>query len=306
MSVKTAVLHAVQRTASGAHALAGAPFDPETPFHPPRGRYTTVHYGLMFPNLPAPLNFLDIIAVVGQPYIKLWRNGHLIRTTGRDTASLLVGSAVTFPGQFRGYSVSEEMELAADSSVVRFGSDLSLEGSYPDFTLTYDNPACQIAFDIRATDRIAHFAKVRGGLYDHWSLLCEYAGTVRHDGTTYELSGLSTLEYARGTPLTLGFTFFTYQIINVDERTQVLMVEVLGPASVSVQQAVYVRSLDDHGGVYEDGFRFDVFDVEPEPRTTPNGLTMELGTRFEWSVDDENGDELISIDGTTNDDYIFG
>ncbi|MEV6072383.1 DUF6670 family protein [Nocardia sp. NPDC052001] len=306
MSLKDVVFHAAQRGVSGSYALRGKPFDPATAFHPPQGRYGTVHYGLMLPGLPAPLNFIDVIAVIGQPRITLWRNDHLIETTAADTANLLIGAGVEFPGQFRGYRVDRDLELAADSSIVRFGEDFLLEGTYPDFTVAYRNPAFDLYLRVRATDKVSHFAKVRGGLYDHWSLLCQYDGAVTYDGRTMELSGLNTLEYARGADVALPFSFFTYQIINIDDTTQVLMTEVLGPLGVPVQQAVYVRSLHDHGGTYEDNFVFDVHRLEPAARRTPNGLSMRLATEFTWSVDDEHGNELIEIQAVTNDDYVYG
>ncbi|MGW4635995.1 DUF6670 family protein [Nocardia sp. NPDC004415] len=306
MSVRDVVIRAAQRGASGSYAMRGTPFDPQTPFHPPRGRYSTVHYGLMLPGLPAPLNFVDVIAVLGQPRIPLWRNDHLIETTDADTANLLIGAGVRFPGQFRGYQVARDMELAPDTSLVRFGEDFRLEGRYPDFTVTYRNPAFDLDLRVRATDKVSHFVALRGGLYDHWSLLCRYEGTVTHQGETIELAGLNTLEYARGVHIPLPLRFFTYQIINIDDSTQVLMVEVLGPLGVPVQRAVYLRSLTDHGGTYEDGFHFAVQRLEPTPRRTPNGLSMQLASQFSWGVNDDNGDELIEIHGTTNDDYVYG
>ncbi|MFI5501911.1 DUF6670 family protein [Nocardia asteroides] len=306
MSVTDVLLHAAQRGASGSYALRGTPFDPATPFHPPRGRYATVHYGLMLPNLPAPLNFIDVITVIGQPRIALWRNDHLIETTAADTANLLVGAGVQFPGQFRGYQVNRDLELAPDGSVVRFGDEFQLEGHYPHFTVAYRNPEFELDLRVRATDKVAHFAKLRGGLYDHWSLLCRYEGTVTYYGKTTEIAGLNTLEYARGADVALPFTFFTYHILNIDEVTQVLMTEVLGPLGVPVQRSVYVRSLDDHGGTYENDFRHEVHQAEPTPRRTPNGRSMSLATDFSWRVDDEHGAELIHIDGTTNDDYVYG
>lgn len=306
MSLKDVVLHAVQRSASGSYALRGTPFDPDTAFHPPQGRYRTAHYGLMFPNLPAPLNFLDVITVIGQPRITLWRNDHLVETTDADTAALLIGTGVEFPGQFRGYQVARDLELAADSSLLRFGDDLRFEGSYPEFTVTYRNPAFDLDLRVHASDKVSHFAKFRGGLYDHWSLLCSYEGTVTWNGETVELSGLNTLEYARGVAVPLPFTFFTYQIINIDDTTQVLMVEVLGPLGVPVQRAVYLRSLTDHGGTYENNFAFEVQRLEAISRRTPNGLSMRLATDFSWRVDDDHGDELIEIHGVTNNDYVYG
>lgn len=306
MSAASFVIRKLQHAASGGWGKSGKPYDASVPFHPPRGRYAAVHYGLMFPGLPAPLNFLDIITVVGQPRMKLWANPHLVTTTPRDTANVLVGSGVTFENQFRGYSIAKDVEIADDSSLIRFGDDLEITGNHPDFTVAYNNPEFKINLQVRATDKNAFFVNLRGGLYDHWSMLCEHTGTISHAGTTYEINGLNTLEYARGVDLALPMQFFTYQIINIDERTQVLMAEGLGPAGLPLYQAVHLRSLDDHGAMYEDGFAFEVFETEDQPRTTPNGITVKLGTRFAWSVNDRDGNQLISIEGATNDDYVYG
>ncbi|WP_233528583.1 DUF6670 family protein [Antrihabitans stalagmiti] len=284
----------------------GRPFDPTTPMHPPVGRYSTVHYGMMIPGLPAPLNFLDLIVVIGQPAIDLWTNPHLVETTPRDTANVLIGSGITFPGQFRGYRIEQDITATDDGSVVKFGSDLELRHDYPNFHLSYANDAFAVELDIVATDKVAHFSKLPAGIYDHWSLLCQHTGTVTYDGQTHRLSGLNTYEYARGTAIALPMKFFTYQILNIDESTQVLMTEVLGPMGLPLQRSVYVRSLTDHGAVYERGFAFEVDELEAVPRTTPNDVSMHLAKRFRWSVQDDGGNDLIALEAVTNDDYVYG
>ncbi len=299
-------LRMTQRLINHSHRLNGDPFDPATPFHPPTKRHSTVHYGLMFPGLPAPLNFLDLVTVIGQPPTALMNNKHLIETTASDTASLLIGAGVQFEGQFRGYQVERDLQLAADSSMLRFGDEFVFEGTYPDFRVRYDGATFQADIQVTASDKVAHFTRLPGGLYDHWSVLCEYDGTVTHDGTTTSLSGLSTLEYARAVALPLPLRFFTYQIINIDAETQVLMVEVRGPQGLPVQQSVYVRSLTDHGGVHERGFSFEIEEIDPTDHTSPNGLTTPLPTRFRWSVKDESGAPLVAIEATANDDYVYG
>lgn len=297
---------ALQRLINGAHRVNGKPFDPATPFHPPKGRHTSVHYGLMFPGLPAPLNFLDIIAVIGQPPTRLFGNPHLVETTARDSANLLVGTGLPFEGQFRGYQVERDLRMAPDGSSIRFADDFVLEGTYPDFHVEYRGEHLQLDVQVRATDKVAHFTRLRGGIYDHWSLLCEHEGTVTRDGVSTQLTGLNTLEYARAAAVALPLRFFTYQILNIDAETQVLMCEVRGPAGLPGQQAVYVRSLTDHGAVYERGFAFEIEESEPTGRMTPNGLTMRLPTRWGWSVQDESGAQLIAIEATANEDYVFG
>ena len=109
------------------------PFDPNTMFHTPQGKYECIHYAMMFPNLPAPFNFLSLLTVVGQPLVKLFRNDYLIKTTDIDTANVLVGTAVSTPEHLNGYSVQHDCELVTNGSSLRFGHDLLLEGKYPNF-----------------------------------------------------------------------------------------------------------------------------------------------------------------------------
>lgn len=108
-------------------ALSGRPFEPDTSLAPPHGRYATVHYGIMLPGLPAPHHFLNLVAVIGQPKTRLFANPHLIRTTARDTANLLVGTATGTPEHFRGYNIGQDCTFAADGSSLRFADDLVLE-----------------------------------------------------------------------------------------------------------------------------------------------------------------------------------
>ncbi|MDO8329220.1 MAG: hypothetical protein Q7T36_01975 [Fluviicoccus sp.] len=286
--------------------LNGNPFDPGTSVAPPQGRYTCVHYGIMVPNLPPPYNFLNLITVIGQPKVKLFRNSHLIKTTALDTANVLVGTAIGTPDHFNGYSVARDCELRPDGSYLRFGDDLVIEGRYPNFTARRSGKAFNFVLELRATSKIAHFAKMLGGVYDHWALLCEYTGHIEHDGLKTPLQGLCTFEYARVINLSLPLRFFTYQILNIDARTQVLMVVVLGPLNAELQRRVYVRSLDDHGGTYTHGFDFIVHEHEAESVVTPDGTAMRLPKKFSWRVDDESGNELISIGGSANGDFKYG
>lgn len=266
----------------------------------------TVHFGLMLPNLPAPHHFLNIITVIGQPRAVIFRNSHLIRTTAMDTANLLVGTATGTPDHFKGYSVQRDCELASDASFLRFGNDLVVEGRYPDFVVRREGHAFNLELQVRATDKIAHFARMAGGLYDHWSILCEYQGHVEQAGVKTPLKGLCTYEYASAANINLPFRFFSYQIINVDEKTQVLFVQVLGPLGLPVQRRVYVRSLDDHGGIYSRGFDFTVHEYEDRPVVSPEGMKMRLPKRFSWRVEDDNGNELITIAGDCNGDFKYG
>jgi hypothetical protein len=285
------------------HRLDAERFDPATPFGPPRGRYRTVHYGVMVPGLPEPHRFLDVIAVIGQPRVPIWRNDHLVRTSDRDTVSLLTATGAMTSGQLRGFSAAEDCDFAPDGSRLRFGDRLMIEGTYPSYAVRIDHPEVPVELRLAATDVVTHFARLPGGIYDHWSLLCRYEGQVGGSPA----AGLCTLEYARGAAIRLPLRLFTYSVLNIDDHTQVLMGQVLGPGGLPVQGVVHVRSSDGSGTrSYTRGFDFTVQTFEDEPRTTPDGRRMRLPREFTWRAEDPSGAELVRIEGAACGDFTYG
>ncbi|WP_370450500.1 DUF6670 family protein [Alcanivorax sp. 24] len=174
------------------------------------------------------------------------------------------------------------------------------------FTLCREGHRFNLELTLTASDKVAHFARLAGGLYDHWSVLCQYRGQLELEGRKTDIGGLCTFEYARAAKVNLPFRFFTYQIINIDSCTQVLLTEVLGPLGLEAQRRVYVRGLNDHGAVYGRGFDFTVQEFESTVSITPNGHSMRLPKIFSWRVEDENGEEVIAIEGQSNGDFNYG
>ena len=300
MSLYDLALAQVNRTADRNRR----PFDLTTDTAAPHGRWGVVHYGIMAPDLPEPFRFFDIIVILGTSKAPIFDNRELVVTTPEDSAWVLVGSGPT-RDSFRSYSIAGECDIAADGTQLRFGDELLLERSAGTVRVHAAVGESKIVLDLRLTDVVSHFAHLPG-LYDHWSVLCEYSGTFTTGGATVTRNSLCTYEYARAVNLPLPFLFFTYQILNIDERTQVLMVEVLGPVGVVVQRTVYVRTIDGGGQTFSRGFAHTVTEHAAEPLVTPHGRRMRMPKRFSWAVDDDSGDELIRVDGIGNDDFAFG
>jgi hypothetical protein len=297
MRVPTGLLNRSRR-------LDGTAFDPTTPFGPPQGRYRTVHYGVMLANLREPLRFLDLIAVIGQPRIPIWRNEHLVATTDDDTVTLLTATGAPGTSHFAGYRLGTDCTFAADGSELRFADDVVIEARYPHYRVRRAHPAIDLR--LTATRTVTHFARMTGGIYDHWSLLCRYDGTVDVDGTSLPVVGLGNVEYARGAAVSLPFRFFTYHVVNVDDRVQVLFGQVLGPFNTRLQHEVYVRAVDAPSRVYRRGVSFEVTRYEDEPRSTPDGRVMLLPAEFVWTAGDGRGGELVRIEGRVNGDWAYG
>ncbi|MFC6010276.1 DUF6670 family protein [Nocardia lasii] len=293
----------------------GLPFDATESMGPPSGRRRNwVHYGVMVPDLPEPHRSFGIMSIVGTPGVTIFANDHAITTTPADTAYTSSATASMSEGQFLVHSIERDCDFAADGSHLRYGEDLVIDGTFPHFTVRRTHPEVTVELEIEATDKVAHFANIPG-LYRHWSLLATYRGHIDARGERVEVQGLCTVEHAAGvgthsltasTRPKLPAKFFTYQILNLDDRTQALLVQVLGPAGFPIQKAVYLRSLDSYGGVYTRGFDFRVREYEPEPRRTPDGRTMRLPKALSWQVLDDEGRDLLTIDGTVGGDYSYG
>ena len=300
------------------YKLNGKAFAPDTPLSPPGGPLRSwVHYGVMVPDLPAPHYMFNVMSVVGTPGATVFDNDFAMKESPQDTAYLISTTASMTPGQFRSYSISRECEFRSDGSLLRFGNDLEIKGAYPRWQVRRRSEDLEIVLDIEASSTVSHFAHIPK-LYDHWSLLCRYSGTLHQGDSTETVTGLCTFEYAAGAGLySLGqsrmpargkvpLTFFTYQILNVSDRKQVLLVELLGPGGFVVQRSVYVRSLDDYGQVYNRGVAFCVEAYEPEAATTPDGFRMRLPKRFTWHAQTDDGAPLLSLSCEVAGDYEFG
>jgi hypothetical protein len=267
----------------------------------------------MMPGLPEPHRAFGVMSILGTPGVRIFANDRLITTTPNDTAYVVSATSSMSREQFRAYRMGEECSFAADGSLLRFGDELTIEGSHPAFTVHRRHSEVEVRLDITATDTVTHFVRL-GSIYRHWSVLCRARGRIEHIGGTTDVEGLCTLEYATGfgphgvvdrrlpARLTLPGRFFTYHVLNVDDETQLLFTYVLGPAGIPVQRAVHVRSLRHGAATYRGGHRWDVTEYEPGPRVTPDGRTMRLPRRFTWRVDGA----AAEIHGTTAGDWIYG
>ena len=272
-------------------------FDPTSSIGPPLGRRRSwVHYGVMLPGLPPPQRYFGVMAVVGTPGASFVANDDRITTSPRDTAYVVSDS-------FRTYSVRRECDFAPDGSRLRFGDDLLISGGFPTFAVERTDPPASLRLD--ATGAVTRFMHLPG-VYDHWSLLCHASGRA---GNT-EVDALCTFEYARGVSVhslvnrrlptwtRIPVPFFSYHVLNVDGRTQLLFSDVRGPDAIALQCAAHVRSVDGTSTTRRGGHRFEIH--ETAPLTTPDGRTMALPVAFTWAVDG------IEVHGRTNGDFSYG
>lgn len=293
----------------------GRPIPAECPMPPyvKSKRYGWTHYGVMIPDLPAPHRFFSIMGIVGTPGALAFDTDHALQDTPRRNATVVSGTAATHPAHFGGYSIERDCEMREDGSLIRFGKEVEIAGSYPEYRVRAEYAGMRLDLEIRNTDKVSWFMKTP--VYDHFSLLSQYRGELRWQGKTRELGGLCTFEYAacfspymlRDKPLPpalkLPLDFFTYQIINVDEKTQLLLTKVTMGGATAVSR-LYVRALDRYGIRHDAELK--LLEYRDEPGIAPDGRRMSLPRHFSWEVPGADGVPLLRIDCEVDTPFTYG
>ena len=88
--------------------LNQAPFQAQLAYHAQKGRYKTIHQGLIIPNLPAPLHYLNFLSIIVQPNAPMLRNESAIHSTALDTATIIASVSPHMVGQLNSYSIKQE------------------------------------------------------------------------------------------------------------------------------------------------------------------------------------------------------
>lgn len=264
-------------------------------------QYNFVHYGLMLPSLPSPHQYFSIMSFIKSPGALAFDNDHMIKGSPKNTASFVSSTALM--EHFESYSIKDECEMSANGELVRFGKDLSIKGQFPNFKVEGDYSGLILDLEIENTDEVTWF--VNTFFYKHIGILSKYKGTISYAGETTSVNGLCSFEYAASISpyaMVAPFTdstlpanakapieFFSYQIIDVDENTQICMADVRIRGGKGQVKAVYVRSLKEKICRYEKGVVFEVSRFQKEKAITPDKRSMALPELFSWKADLENG-----------------
>ncbi len=295
------------------------PFDPGTSIAPPDSAVRAWgHYGVMIPNLPEPYNFFNVLSIVGTPGATVFDNDFAVYTTPRDTAYLLSATDSMTPEEFRSYSIHRDCAFTPDGSHIQFTDDLTIKGTYPNWELLRKSKDVTVKLKINSTDVITHFVNLAALNYTHWSLLAQYKGIIQHKGSVTSIEGLCTFEYAKGvsiyslpflkkpTKVKVPLVFFTYQIINIDDRTQILLGIALGPNGLLAQKTVYLRSLDQRTIVYKKNVEMEVMEYFSELHAGMDGRQTRIPKRYRWDIQDDYGENLLSIDCEVKGKLFYG
>ncbi|HMJ76371.1 MAG TPA: DUF6670 family protein [Iamia sp.] len=284
---------------------AALPAEPVFPSHVGSRRWAWTHYGVMVPDLPDPHRFLACMALVGTTGSRIFDTDHARVDGPRHSASLVTGTAVTAPASsFRQYSTRYDSHLTPDGSFVRLGDDLVISGTGRERHVAIDRDGFTAALDLELTDAVTWFA--RSPLWEHLSILTRYAGSITAAGSTTEVAGTGTFEWARSAGLhglvpwalparlKVRADTFAYCVIDLDADTQLLL-SGFGAFGRPLLDAAYVRSTTGAPERHVRGVRLTV-EERGEEVTTPDGRRTRPPRVLHWTSADDRVDVVVTVD----------
>lgn len=284
--------------------LNHAPFQGQLTYHAQKGRYKLIHQGLIIPNLPAPLHYLNFISVMGQPNIPILRNESAIQTTALDTVSLISSVSPHMVGQLNSYSIKNECNFR--TQYFQFAEREIISGHFPQFRIQREDNELSFDLSIHTSDIISYFTKLRMGMADHWSILCQCEGEVIYKKQKIKIQQMGCFEYARSIQFAyLPLAFFTYQVMNLANNRQLLLAQIRNPFNRILQSRLYLRDAQTgQTEMFDQNVHFKVHRVYPKVQT-PNGKSMYLPREFEWSYIGKDGTSIF-VQAQSRGDFKFG
>ena len=276
--------------------------------------FSVSHYGIMIPNLPEPFRFFSLMSIIGTAGQRFTDTDHMLVDMPRRNATQVSGTAASGTGQFASYSIDRDCKIEQDGSLIRLGRDVTMSGTYPDVRLQVTRDAFDLDISLHCCDNVTWFANLP--IYKHLGLMADYRGHIDYLGQRHTVNGICTYEYftmigpygfrARPLPETLKLPtdFFTYQIVEIDENTQLMFAKV-GIGGVTILEAAFLRERGVPTRTYSTNTRFTITSQEDLPRIAPDGRSMHLPSTFTWTVLD--GDLVLAeIMGTVDTPFLYG
>ncbi|ENW15530.1 hypothetical protein L313_0058 [Acinetobacter haemolyticus CIP 64.3 = MTCC 9819] len=276
--------------------------------------YTWTHYGIFFPLLPEPHRYLNIMILLGTPGALAFDHDDMTLGDPRNTATFFSSTAALDQHLLKAYIISDETKILENGTQIELGEEVSITGTLPHIHLQGDYHGLHFEFDLDVTDQVSWFIKTP--IYDHFSLLAKFKGQLEYRGETTVAEGLCTYEYARAAgahgiikkllpeAYKLPLDFFTYQIINLNETTQLLLTkaDILGkPAAYSL----HVRHTDRPAEIYTH-VEFRVISHQVDDYVSPSGKKMRLPQLFSWMVKDTADQKILEIYAEIDSPFRYG
>lgn len=310
MGVRERLIDLALRPVGARRADEGTlPADPTFPPHVGSRRWAWTHYGVMVPDLPGPHRFLACMALVGTTGSRIFDTDHARVDRPRHSSSLVAGTAATAAVDLDGlrqHSTRFDGHLTADGSFVRLGDDLTITGTGRVRHVSIRRPDVGFAahLDLTLTDAATWFA--RGPVWEHLSVLSRYAGSITLAGTTEDVAGTGTFEWARsaglhavvpwGLPgrLKVAADSFAYCVIDLAPDTQLLL-SGFGAFGQRLLDAAYVRSTDGRTERHVRGVRVAIEERGDEV-ALPDGRRTRPPRVLHWTSADDTVDVAVTVD----------
>ena len=275
----------------------------DLPYHAQRGRFKIIHQGLMIPNLPAPLHYLNFLSIIGQPNAPMLRNPSAIQTHPLDTATVMSSVSGKMTQPLYSYSIAQQCQF--NEQYFQFGQVDQVTGNFPHFIFQRQSADLSYHIEVTTGKAISHFTKLKIGVFDHWSILSHCKGEVIYQDQEFQIDQLGAFEYARAVNLPyLPLSFFTYQIINLDHEQQLLLAQIRNQFNQIVQSRAYLRHINGQTKMFDHGVKFKVHRLYPAV-TTPNGKRMYLPREMSWTVE-QRGRVVLHVHASSRGDFKFG
>ncbi|ENV36523.1 hypothetical protein F959_02470 [Acinetobacter venetianus RAG-1 = CIP 110063] len=276
--------------------------------------YTWTHYGIFFPLLPEPHRYLNIMILLGTPGALAFDHDDITLGDPRQTATLFSSTAAVDEHLLKAYIIPEQTNIQENGSLIELGEEVSISGTLPNIHLQGAYHGLSFDFELDVSEHVSWFIKTP--IYDHFSLLANFKGQLEYEGQVTPAEGLCTYEYARAAgahgvvkkllpeAYKLPLDFFTYQIINLNETTQLLLTkaDILGqPAAYSL----HVRHTDKAAEIYTN-VEFKVIAHQVDDYVSPSGKKMRLPQLFCWSVKDASNEKVLEITAEIDSPFRYG
>lgn len=278
--------------------------------------YSWTHYGIFFPDLAEPFRYFNIVILLGTP-TSLAFNPELEsqdQTLPRQQASVFSSTAATEHALLKAYIIPDDTEIQADGQLLQFGQEIKISGALPHIEIEGAYDALKFHFTLEVSNQVSWLIKTP--VFDHFSLLAQYQGHIEYEQQCIEQQGLCSYEYARSVSLhsliaapindsyKIPIDFYTHQIINLDNNTQILLTQA-NLLNTPTVVCMHIRHLDQANEVYQQ-VKFKVIAHYVDEFLSPSGEKMRLPKNFTWHAFDEQGEEFFELFAAVNSPFRYG
>lgn len=270
--------------------------------HPPTDYYKIIHYGLIVPNLPAPLHYLNFFSLLGQPNIPVLKNESAIETSPLDTAVVLASVSARMVGQLHHYSMQQHCQFTQQH--LQFLDREKISGNFPHFYLERIDDELSFKLQLKVDLQPSSLIHIPFGLADYWSVPCHCEGELQYQQQYFRVDQLGCFDFARSINFPyLPFAFFTHQVIQLNTEQQMILLHLRDQFNRVLQsRLIYKDLIHNKTQIFED-IKFQIKRVYPCIQT-PTGHKMYLAREFSWVLDNEK--IQINIEAQSRGDYKFG